>query len=267
MKSFLTLILIIVGFSSLQAQTFLNMLNREAYMTRVKLVDEFIERFNGDEIRPDLTADIEELKKTNLLLLFDNKLLKSKTDTMFAKAGEMVDTILSSNTKLDYSDSNWVAKAMCHGKFKGKAVEFVMYLTVEQRAEDMFKWVIAKVDGDIFKLIPSVKSGKIMISPDAHETNFMQLRRITSEKDDYIINYGLKSFEVDQNSVFFSYVYNGWLDIDYVTDLEFIFFQVPGYRFSITHLDRESLNAGWLITSFDKYSEEEKKEFLGYIYK
>ncbi len=243
------------------------MLNRDAYMTRVKLVDEFIARFNGDEIRPDLSSDIQDLNKTNLLLLFDYKLLKSKTDTMFAKAEEMVDTILLCNTKLEYSDKNWVAKAICHGKFKGKAVEFVMYLVVEQRAEDMFKWVIAKVDGDIFKLIPSIKSEKIMISPDAHETNFMQLRRITTEKDDYIINYGLKGFEVDQNSVFYSYVYNGWLDIDYITDLEFIFYQVPGYKFSITHLDRESLNAGWLITSFEKCSEEEKKRFLDFIYR
>lgn len=251
---------------SVRSQTILSMLNQELYNTRVKLVDEFIDRFNGDELRPDLKGNKEDLAKTNLLLLFDSKQFKSKNDPAFAKAQEMVDTILAHQTKIHYSDTNWVAKATCHGRFKGKSVEFVMYLTVEQRGEDMYKWVIAKVEGDIFKLSPSVRSGKMMISPDAHETNFMALRRITTEKPDYITNYGLKNLSIDQTSVFFSYVYNGWLDIEFVSDLEFIFLQVPDYKFSISHLDREELNAGWLISSFQKITDKEKEEFLNYIY-
>ena len=68
-------------------------------------------------------------------------------------------------------------------------------------------------------------------------------------------------------SVFYSYVYNGWLEIEYVEDLEFMFFQVPQYQFSIKHFDREELNAGWLISSFKKISEQERNNFLTYIYK
>ena len=172
----------------IQAQVALNMLNQELYRTRVKLVDEFISRFNGEEMRPDLKGNAENLNKTNLLLLFNSKLFKSKNDPTFAKAQEMVDTILANDIKIHHSDTAWVAKAQCHGRFKGKDVEFVMYLTVEQRGEDMYKWVIAKVEGEIFKLTPSVKSSKIMLSPDAHETNFMALRRVTTEKGDYITN-------------------------------------------------------------------------------
>lgn len=266
MRILLSLLLTMGMCASLHAQFLLNMLNQEAYRTRVKLVDEFIERFNCDEIRPDLKRDADNINRTNLLLLFDLQKLKSKKDTMFAKAEEMVDTILSNNTKISYEDNGWVAKAICHGKFKGKSIEFTMYLTVEKRGEDMYKWVISKVDGDIFRLTPSIKSGNIMILPDAHETNFMQLRRITTEKDEYITNYSSKNFVVDLNSVFYSYVYNGLLDIEYVSELEFLFFQVPNYQFAIKHIDRESSNAGWLITSFEKTTEEKKSDFLKYIY-
>jgi hypothetical protein len=267
MKKWLVIIIILCVSNNSHAQITLNMLNQELYHTRVKLVDEFISRFNGEELRPDLNKDLQNLNKTNLLLLFNSKLFKSKNDPLFAEAQEMVDTILANGTKIQYSDTTWVAKALCHGRFKDKDVEFVMYLTVEQREEDMYKWVIAKVEGEIFKLNPSVKSSKIMISPDAHETNFMALRRVTTEKGDYITNYGLKNLSIDQTSVFYSYVYNGWLEIEYVKDLEFMFFQVPQYQFSIKHFDRDEINAGWLISSFQKISEQEKRNFLNYIYK
>jgi len=267
MKTKILIVVLAYTTSLIQAQVTMNMLNQELYHTRVKLVDEFISRFNGDEIRPDLRKDLQDLNKTNLLLLFNSKLFKSKNDSIFADAQEMVDTILAYGTKIQYSDTAWVAKAMCHGRFRGKDVDFVMYMTVEQREEDMYKWVIAKVEGEIFKLTPSVKSSKIMLSPDAHETNFMALRRVTTEKGDYITNYGLKNLSIDQTSVFYSYVYNGWLEIEYVKDLEFMFFQVPQYQFSIKHFDRDELNAGWLISSFQRISEQEKSLFLNYIYR
>lgn len=130
----------------------------------------------------------------------------------------------------------------------------------------MYKWVIAKAEGDVFKLKPSLKSEKIMLMPDDHETNFMSLHRITTEKDDLISCYMQKDYPLDETSVFQSDVYNGLLDIDYVKDLQFIFYQVPNYVFRIKFIERETNNTGWLITDFDKVSEDEKEDFLDYLY-
>ena len=130
----------------------------------------------------------------------------------------------------------------------------------------MYKWVISKAQGDIFSLKPSKESEKIMMMPDDHETNFLSLHRITNEKDDLISNYTCKSHYVDETSVFLSYVYNGLLNIDYVSDLSFTFLQVPGYEFSIKEFEREGNNVGWLIYRFNKLSEEQKKNKIRFIY-
>lgn len=241
-------------------------LEEKLYQCRIKLVDEFFDRFNGKESRVDIKSDDENFRMKNLLLLFDSKIFKSNEDSLFKEALMMVETVMNNDTKILYSDSTWFAKAECQAKFKGKPVSIVLYLNVERRKSDMFKWVISKVEGDILKLKPSFSSDKIMLMPDDHETNFMSLHRITTEKDDYITLYNAKKNHIDETSVFYSYVYNGLLDIDYVKDLEFIFLQVPGYTFSIKQIERDTYNSGWLIHSFNKMSKADKQQFLDSFY-
>lgn len=242
------------------------LLNDDLYKTRVKLVDEFFDRFNGKELRPDIKTDNEDAKLKNLLVLFNGKMFKSLEDSAFVEAKTFAEKVIQDSIILHYQDSTWIAKASCHGKLKGKAVDFTLYLNVENRRGKMYKWVIAKADGSIFHLTPSLQKESIMLMPDDHETNFMSLHRITTEKDDYILNYKQKYFNVDPTTVFYAYVYAGVLDIEYVKPLEFIFYQVPGYKFTISHFERENYNAGWLINSLEKVTDEDKIEFLNYIY-
>ena len=89
----------------------------------------------------------------------------------------------------------------------------------------MYKWVINKAEGEIFNLLPSSISDDVFISPDAHETKFMGLKHITTGKDDYISRYLKRDKKIDLTSVFLSYVYNGLLEINYIEDVEFIFFK------------------------------------------
>ena len=252
--------------NSIDAQFVGGLLNDDLYKTRVKLVDEFFGRFNGKEFRPDIKADSKDAKLNNVLVLFNAKMFKSMEDSAFVEAKAFAEKVIKDSITLHYQDSVWIAKAVCHGKLKGKTVDFTLYLNVENRRGKMYKWVIAKAEGNVFNLTPSLQKESIMLMPDDHETNFMSLRRITTEKDDYILNYKQKNYALDQTAVFYAYVYAGLLDIEYVKPLEFIFLQVPGYRFTISHFERENYNAGWLINSLDKITEEEKAEFLNYIY-
>ena len=248
------------------AQIIGGLLNDDLYKTRVKLVDEFFDRFNGKELRPDIKADSEDAKLRNLLVLFNGKMFKSMEDSAFVEAKTFAEKVIQDSILLHYQDSTWIAKASCHGKLKGKTVDFTLYLNVENRRGKMYKWVISKAEGSIFNLTPSLEKESIMLMPDDHETNFMSLHRITTEKDDYILNYKQKEFNIDPTSVFYTYVYAGLLDIEYVNSLDFIFLQVPEYRFTISHFERDSYNAGWLISSLEKVTDEEKTEFLNYIY-
>lgn len=265
-RYFLCLALVSLFFVANAQKVITNDLNAELFDSRIKLVDEFFDRFNGKEGHPDISRKDKDYRKKNLMFVFNGRMFKSKEDAKFKELQNFINTVIEKNISINYSDTTWFAKAVCHGKLKGKEVDFTLFLNVEHRKEDMYKWVIAKAEGDVFKLKPSLKSEKIMLMPDDHETNFMSLHRITTEKDDLISCYMQKDYPLDETSVFLSDVYNGLLDIDYVKDLQFIFYQVPNYVFRIKFIERETNNTGWLITDFDKVSEDEKEDFLDYLY-
>lgn len=265
-RYFLCLAFVSLFFVANAQKVITNDLNAELYDSRIKLVDEFFDRFNGKEGHPDISRKDKDYRKKNLMFVFNGRMFKSKEDAKFKELQNFINTVIEKNISINYSDTTWFAKAVCHGKLKGKEVDFTLFLNVEHRKEDMYKWVIAKAEGDVFKLKPSLKSEKIMLMPDDHETNFMSLHRITTEKDDLISCYMQKDYPLDETSVFLSDVYNGLLDIDYVKDLQFIFYQVPNYVFRIKFIERETNNTGWLITDFDKVSEDEKEDFLDYLY-
>lgn len=265
-RYFLCLALVSLFFVANAQKVITNDLNAELYDSRIKLVDEFFDRFNGKEGHPDISRKDKDYRKKNLMFVFNGRMFKSKEDAKFKELQNFINTVIEKNISINYSDITWFAKAVCHGKLKGKEVDFTLFLNVEHRKEDMYKWVIAKAEGDVFKLKPSLKSEKIMLMPDDHETNFMSLHLITTEKDDLISCYMQKDYPLDETSVFLSDVYNGLLDIDYVKDLQFIFYQVPNYVFRIKFIERETNNTGWLITDFDKVSEDEKEDFLDYLY-
>jgi hypothetical protein len=188
-----------------------------------------------------------------------------KNDTLFVAAQEFADNVLKTKAKINYADTTWIAVAQCHGKFNGKDTDFMLILNLENRGKDMYKWVISKAEGDIFALTPSYKSDMLMIMPDDHETNFMSLKRITADQDNLILNYSQKDYNLDQTSVFFSFVNQGLLDIEYVSDLQFIFFQVKGWQFTIKEINRYSKNSGWLITSFSKINDDDKEKIISNI--
>lgn len=265
MRKYVLAIFLAIGFLCSNAQVF-DMLNSDLYRGRVKLVSEFMKRFNGEEKNPYIDPNTEEIDKINFCQLFDADFIIKNRSEIEPKAFQFVDSVLNNNVKINYSDSNWYAKASCVATFKGKEIKFDIYLVVEPRGKDMFKWVIADVKGDIFNLKPSRESDKIMLLPNEHESNFMRLNSITSEKDDYITLYSSHSSVVDRLTVFNTLVYYGFLNIEYVSDIEYTFLQVPGYAFTIKEFERESTNSGWLIKSWQQMDMKEKNLILNDLY-
>lgn len=250
---------------SCNAQIF-DMLNSDLYRGRVKLVSEFMQRFNGEEKNPYIDPNASEIEKINLCQLFDSEYILKNRQVVEPKAFQFIDSVLQNNVKIHYNDAEWFAKVKCFGLFKEKEEPFYMYLTIEPRGRDMFKWVIADVEGEIFNLAPSRESDKIMLLPNEHESNFMRLNSITAEKDDYITLYSSKNLKEDRLTVFNTLVYYGFLNIDYISDIEYTFLQVPGYTFTIKEFERESTNSGWLVSEWSEISDAEKEDILQRLY-
>lgn len=266
MKIKIFLFIIIFGGITATSQGLI-LLNKELYKARVKLVDEFFARFDGKELAPGINPNAEDAQRQNLCLLLDFDAIKSNIDYNYAAAIEFVDTIIANNTQVNYTDTLWYAKADCSALLNGKPVELTLFLTVEHRQKNMWKWVINNAGGECLDLHPAETPKNTMILPDDHEINFMSLSHITKGNYDRITLFAQKGYGPDPLTSFFSLVYNGLLKIEYVRDLEFTFLQVPGYEFTIRFFERDSSNSGWLISSFTKKTEDEKNKTIKTILK
>jgi hypothetical protein len=241
-------------------------LNNYVQKVRIGLVDEFFARFNGNEIHPDLPRNKANSRKSNLMMLYNLSQFTSKNDSRFKDASDMMDVVLNKSTKIHYSDSTWAALAHCIGVLDGKTVNFDLYLTVQHRKNNMYKWVIDRADGKIFSTPSCNQNESNMLYPDDHETNFMSLKRMTDEQPMNVANFMGKEFQYDKTSIFTYLVYSKRLKIDHVDNLEFIFTQIPGYIFHVNYFERERNNAGWLISKFYKATDINKFSFLKTLY-
>ena len=238
---------------------------REIYFATVKLVDEFMERFNGNEFAKGIDTTKSNRRELGIISLFDKTMFNATDDSVFAAAKVFATSAAEKNIKINYEDTTWFAIASCKGKFKSKPIDFTLWLQVENRREDMYKWVIVRAYSEQFQLKASDDDDMIMIQPNDHEVNFSALNVITNGNDKLITKYMRKGYEIDQTSVFLALVNTGLLNIDYVTDLQFVFFQVPDYMFYIRKIVRETTNSGWLINMFEKKSEIEKLKIYNYV--
>lgn len=239
-----------------------NNLNTYIQSTRVGLVDEFFDRFNGKNTHPDIPSTQQDSRLKNLLMLFDGMQFSSKDDARYVEAEVMMKKVKDEGICINYTDSMWAALAHCRGLLNGRSVKFNIILTVQHRKGNMYKWVISNADSDIIDVSPTNINDRIMLLPDDHETNFMSLRRLTAEQPCDILNFMVEGFEYHPTSVFVYLIYTKQLKIEYVEDLEFIFTQIPGYIFHVKYFERESSNAGWLISDFYETSNENKSAFL-----
>lgn len=239
-----------------------NELNNYVQNVRIGLVDEFFDRFNGKTTHPDIPESKPDSRYKNLMMLFDLSQFKSKNDPKFGEAELMMNKVMKDSIYINYADSTWAAIAHCKGSLNGKSVKFDLFLTVQHREVNMYKWVISKADGNLFDIAPKNISERIMLLPDDHETNFLSLRRMSNEQPFNVNLFMVNGFEYDKTSAFAYLVHSELLKIDYVDDLEFIFTQIPGYIFHIKYFEREKNNAGWLISHYYESSDENKNAFL-----
>lgn len=259
MSRVLALLFLIMGccnIVSIQAQL-IKTLDRDRYLAKVKLVDEFFCRFNGQESRQDVNTQYKD-RESSILLLFDLAKFKSKSDSGFVKAMTFAKDVVEDSVFINYEDGKWFAKVKCTALLNKKPTEFFVFLTVENVEDSVYKWVISNVDGDIFETSRDNPHKELYISPNSHELFFSSLRNVTKDAYEFIDDYTRKSFKADKLSVFTTLVRSGQLKIDAVSDLEFVFTQVPRYIFTIRHFERESKNAGWLIDTLRVESEEKK---------
>lgn len=263
MKRKLFFIIGVLIANTICAQTINDILNGDVYAAQVKLIDEFIDRFNLQEIRKDVN-NFEDKNEANLLLLFDLEKYASEEDVAFYEVKEFVDKVIHNKIQIAHADSLWYANATIEGKLVGKKVQFNLLLSYVSRGDDMYKWVISDVKGDLFNLTDKIE--EMYISPSAHEMEFLELKRMTSETHKFINSFIKDNHNYDALSAFTVLVRSGLLKIDFVSSLEFCFMQVPNHQFFVKYFPRETRNSGWLIDRIEPLSTEQRDSIQSVLY-
>jgi hypothetical protein len=241
--------------------TYLGGLNRDLYLAKVKLIDEFIARFNGEEIRLDVSKEYAN-RKEEVLTLLNLQNYSSKNDSAFICAEIFAQAVARDSIMLNFEDRDWYAKIRCRGKLNKEEVCFTMNLSVESNDGFIYRWVISDVDGSIFYTSRDKPHTELFIMPNDNEQFFQSIPKISTETSALIDDYAKDGYKADPLSVFLTLVRSNQLIIESVDQVEFVFLQVPGYIFTVKNFNRNSLNSGWLIDSIAKCDEENRLKIL-----
>ena len=242
------------------AQSFPDMTLDKDFAAQVKSVDEFIQRFNGEESHPELKADN---RMQNLVALFDYKMNHDGlSDSLFKmKVLDFVQTVETSDTKIRLTDSGIYAEAEATVTLSGKTTPLFLLLQSQTYNNDRVRWAIVGVRG--------LKEAGIIdtehfygISPVEHETHFMSIGDIFALHTPEIMGYRGKDTKIDELSVFLTMAMMGKIRISSVKSLTIHCLDVPDYVFTINEKGRSGRNSGWLISSVTRIGENKKTEYL-----
>lgn len=230
---------------------------QQKFNYQVKQLSQFMERFNYIEKVKPLNG-MESSKILNLVSLInaqDTGLVYDPKTIEFLK----IISNDSSDFTISYADTNWFAIAKGIFSYQGK--DILIDITLRQQGEigKGYRWRIEDVSSSIFSFHVSRDSLKKFINPMNHEIGFTELSKAINEKEG-ISAYASKVSD-DFLTTFLIMVQNGDIKLKQINSTEFIFFQIPGWVFTVKNFNRLDNNSGWLIASLKKMDLKQKEEF------
>lgn len=239
----------------MNAQSVPDLMLGKIFSTQVKSIDEFIQRFNGDESSEDVTDSVQG-RLHNLIALFDyHTLRESMPDTVVKqKVLNFIDCVEQSNAKIRLTDADMYAEVKTQAIVLGKNVDLSLILQSQNYGNNQTRWAIIGTKGLAdANIIDTVRF--YGINPVEHEIHFMGLEDIF-EKDNnsHLIGYRGKDTSVDELSVLFALGMTDNVRISEIEKLTMHCLEVPGYVFTID----EHNNLGWCISGFMKLENKEK---------
>lgn len=225
---------------------------------RVKLLEEFMARFNGDETH-GMIADKDSLKdELNMLYLMNAEMFAMNKDSMLKVSNEFTDSIRTNKTKLFYDDGRWFAEVKVNCTYMDKETQITLFLRPEEIKPFQHRWVITGARGNMLALNPPQRNHGLDILPNNHEVGFMALPKIHLLGNDKILNYAAADYRTNQLTAFYAMVYTGVLKMNSTGETTFHFLEVPGFVFTVERYTRKGFNSGWLISRIKKIDEAAK---------
>lgn len=258
MKGYLTSIICLMTIFGMSAQSYLDESLSADFRAKVKSLDEFKARFNGEESKPGLEGS-ENQRLDNFLSLFDFDIEKDEhgTKEFQDKMNGFIAAVLEGNNNFNIHDSGLFAVCTCRMLFDGKERKINLILQSESIDSIRYRWAIVGITG--LEKAGIIKTDKrYNIDPTQHEIHFLGLHDFLNANPKNAFGYRSKYSKIDNLSVFFALIQTGNLKFDIVENQVYHYFDIPGYIFTIEELNREGNNTGWLISSLKRANDFEK---------
>jgi len=250
--------------------------DKSYFFYEVKLIDEFIERFN-DEPNSYIRRQSRNLYGTDTFItrrqliksLFDKKQQWGQEVNLFTSA--VTDT--TESLHLSFTDSSWYVVAQCVFLHNDKRINLPLVMHIIS-VDGGYKWMIAGIgNSSVFDttLPPGLPTEEYYtttgdyIPTSSHGTNFVTLTQLLTKSmhpADYFEPYLMATARGHQ---FIELVQQEKLRFKHVSHMTFHFFTIPGWVFTVSNYKRKEDNRGWLISNLqpiDSKTECKLKEQL-----
>ena len=278
MKSILTIFLAIALFSAnkTHAQLFsTDNRQEEQFMYEVKIIDEFIERFNDDKssfLRQEYEKQGKSynISRTQLLVTLFN-LSNQKLISADTSAKEFVHFVTNPLHPrfLSFTDSDWYAKTNCYFTYNQKTVQIPIIFHIKTLSNHGSKWMICGIgdskvlDETVLKPVfynTKYETNSLYLPTSSHATNFVELNHVFSGDMNPIYYFDPAVMNSPKGKKLIQLILENKLKYKYTKDIKFEFYQVDNWIFSVDQFSRAT-NSGWLINHLEK-ADKKKKELL-----
>lgn len=270
MKSLLLAVLFLIPGSAALAQGVAASPTREAnFLYEVKVIDEFIERFND---APNSFLRREYLRYGKAINFTRQDLVRFLFEKPVSPSDSFINGFVAQVTDslhpqlLSFSDSNWYAELNCFFNMDGKPLSIPLVLQVATDSNGSTRWLICGIgDSPAFAGQAGAPSStetrdrKQFISPSDYATNFLELHHILRpgfEGVNYLTPALLAS---ERGKKFCQLVQSGKMKFEGPGTMRFYFFQIPNYSFTVERFVRQTTHSGWLITELSAANDTEKQ--------
>lgn len=229
----------------------------------VKSLDEFIQRFNGEEFHPDLdTANTANIRARSILTLIDWQKYQLQDSSAMSQVVSFVDSVCKNDVRLALEKDGIYAEAQCLFLYNQQELPISLILVFENIRDDYYKWAVVGTTGLVeCGLIDTIREG--YINPVQHELHFSELSAACADLTSHVSI----TKTVDQLSFLLGMLKTKQLEFVTCNKVVFHFVQVPGYAFVVEEVNRLDNNSGYLVNALFKMEDSDKlvyiKQLLG----
>jgi hypothetical protein len=246
---------------------------------KVKLIEEFFERFNFDQntfiVESLREKGIETTRESMLISLFNHH---QDWDTLSINRFISEVTNLTSESYIEFADNDWFAQVNTTFLLQNKAINIDLLLTYSFDGDIGSKWTLVGAKSNkLFKvrvekepnpevLPDTIDINKLIeldgsfIRPGSHSVNFLDFNRVFKPGNIWE-NMTPKNTPVDRVSYIFALIDYEILEFVQNNKISFYFLQIENWIFKVEYFNRDETNSGWLISDLIRVDKDEKALF------